>query len=257
MLIVYSNELEGVVRANFNVQVFLKNDITDSTKSILKKRIEQTTGVAAGTLKFVSKEEAKKKFTEETGEDYSFMGENLLRESFRFGVEPAYQDTAKLRLISKQLSAVPGVFQIDYQESAITGINKNRNQIGLVLIGIALVLLIVVVLLIHNTLRLALFSQRFLIRSMQLVGATSGFIQKPFLLRSILYGLVSGLIAAGLLMGLLAYATRKIPELSYIQNTERIGLVLAGLATMGIFVGFLSTYSAVAKYLKLSLDELY
>jgi cell division transport system permease protein len=257
LLLVYSSELERVVRANFKVQVFLKNELTDSVKKALQTKIEKTPGVEAGTLQFISKEEARKKFTQETGEDYSFMGENLLRESFQFGVEVNYQDTTKLRMLSKQLNPLAGVFQIDYQESSITGINKNRNQIGLVLIGVALVLLIVVVLLIHNTLRLALFSQRFLIRSMQLVGATSSFIQKPFLLRSIVYGFISGLIAAGLLTGLLYYANQRIPELSFVQNTERIIMVLGSLAAMGIFVALVSTYRAVAKYLKLSLDELY
>lgn len=257
VLLVYSQELERVVRESFKVQVFLKNDLTDSIKTVLKTNIEKTPGIAPGTLKFISKDEAHKKFTEETGEDFRFMGENLLREYYQFGVTTEYQDTVKLSGIKKRIQKITGVFQVNYQESSITGINKNRNQIGLVLIGIALLLFVVVILLINNTLRLALFSQRFLIRSMQLVGATRGFITKPFLVRSIIYGVIGGVVASGILVGVIMYANRRIPELAYIQNTQRIGIVLGGLVALGIFVALLSTYRAVSKYLQLSLDELY
>ena len=257
VLIVYSNELERVVRESFKVQIYLKNELTDSVKTALKVSIEKTEGIAAGTMNFVSKEEAQKKFIRNTGENFTFQGENLFRESYEFGVTPLYQDTAKLRKMKSQLEKVKGVFQIHYLESSITGINKNRTQIALVLVGVASILFLVVILLINNTLRLALFSQRFLIRSMQLVGATGGFIQKPFLLRSMVYGLIAGGIASGLLIGVLAYATRWVPELATIQNNEHILLVLGGLVALGIFVALLSTYRAVSKYLKLSLEELY
>jgi cell division transport system permease protein len=257
VLIVYSNELERVVRESFKVQVFLKNELTDSAKTTLKSKISRTEGIAPGTLVFISKEDARKKFTQETGEDFSFLGENLLRESYQFGVAATHQDSVKLMAIDKNLSKLPGVFQVHYQESSITGINKNRNQIGLVLVGMATILFVVVILLINNALRLALFSQRFLIRSMQLVGATRSFIQRPFLVRSSLYGLIGGVVASGLLIGMLAYANRRIPELEAIQNTQRILIVLGSLVALGIFVALLSTYRAVSKYLKLSLDELY
>jgi cell division transport system permease protein len=257
VLIVYSDELERVVRESFKVQVFLKNDLTDSAKTILKAKISKTEGIAPGTLVFISKEDARKKFTQETGEDFSFLGENLLRESYQFGVAATHQDSAKLLAMDKSLSKLNGVFQVHYQESSITGINKNRNQIGIVLVGMATILFVVVILLINNALRLALFSQRFLIRSMQLVGATRSFIQRPFLMRSSLYGLISGIVASGLLIGMLAYANRRIPELEAIQNTQRILIVLGSLVALGIFVALLSTYRAVSKYLQLSLDELY
>jgi cell division transport system permease protein len=257
LLVVYSNELERVVRESFKVQVFLKNELTDSVKTVLKSKIEKTAGVAPGTLVHISKEDARKKFTQETGEDFSFLGENLLRESYQFGVSAEHQDSTKLLSMGKTLEKLNGVFQVHYQVSSITGINKNRTQIGLVLVGVAVILFVVVVLLINNTLRLALFSQRFLIRSMQLVGATRSFIQKPFLAKSILYGLIGGIVSSGLLVGVVMYANRRIPELAAIQNNDRILIVLGGLVALGIFVALLSTYRAVSKYLQLSLDELY
>ena len=257
ILIVYSGELERVVRENFRVQVFLKNDLTDSIKSTIKAKLVSQEFVSPGSLIFISKEEARKKFTKETGEDFSFLGENLLKETFQFGVPPAFQDSVRLSSIKSSLAKVSGVFQVYYVESSISAINENKQKIGLVLVGIALVLFVVVVLLINNTLRLALFSQRFLIRSMQLVGATRGFIKKPFLLRALLYGFIGGIIASGLLVALLAFANRRIPELTTIQNNERIMIVFASLTGLGIFVALISTYRAVTKYLQLSLDELY
>jgi cell division transport system permease protein len=257
ILIVYSGELERVVRENFRVQVFLKNELTDSTKAAIRSTLEGQGYVTTGSLIFISKEEARKKFIKETGEDFSFLGENLLRETFQFGVAPAFQDSIKLSSIKQSLSKQQGVFQVYYVESSISAINQNKKQIGLVLIGISGLLFVVVVLLINNTLRLALFSQRFLIRSMQLVGATRGFIKKPFLYRALLYGFISGLISSGLLITILMLANKRIPELKSIQNNERIIIVFASLTVLGIFVALISTYRAVSKYLKLSLDELY
>ena len=257
ILVVYSGELERVVRENFRVQVFLKNDLTDSVKKVIKKKLEKQEYVAGNSLIFISKEEAKKKFIQETGEDFSFLGENLLRETFQFGVPPSYQDSIKLIGIKKSLEKVYGIFQVYYVESSISAINQNKKKIGLVLVGIASLLFTVVVLLINNTLRLALFSQRFLIRSMQLVGATRGFIKKPFLLRALLYGFIGGIISSAILVSLLTFANKRIPELTSIQNNERIMIVLASLVVLGIFVAFISTHRAVSKYLQLSLDELY
>jgi cell division transport system permease protein len=257
LMVIYSGELEKVVRESFRVQVFLKNELTDSVKTVIRKKLENEKFVNRASLKFISKEEARKKFIRETGEDFSFLGENLLRETFQFGIPPQYQDSLKLSGIKKSLERVTGVFQVHYLESSINSINKNRNKIGLILMGIALTLFIVVVLLINNTLRLALFSQRFLIRSMQLVGATHGFIKWPFIMRAMLYGFIGGLIASGLLIGLITFANKKIPELASIQNNDRILIVLASIIGLGIFVALLSTYRAVSKYLQLSLDELY
>jgi len=160
-------------------------------------------------------------------------------------------------LIKKKLEKRKWVHFVDYNPNLIESINKNRNTIGIVLAGSAAALFLVVILLIRNTLRLALFSQRFLIRSMQLVGATRGFITKPFLFRAMGYGLVGSVISGGLLTGLVAYAGKIIPELKLIINPAEILIVLALLTSVGIFVSVWSTWRAMRHYLSLSLDELY
>jgi len=114
------------------------------------------------------------------------------------------------------------VFQVHYIENVIDSINQNLTKIGLVLVGLVVLLLLVVMLLINNTLRLALFSQRFLIRSMQLVGARNWFIQKPFLYRASLHGFVAGILASTLLIALISFATQRVADLALIQNNNRL-----------------------------------
>lgn len=262
LLIIYSKELERVVRENIKIQVYLKNHINEAQHLQIRKNLSSRYFISKKdpekAIQFFSKEEAAKQFIKDTGEDFQhFLGENPLRDAFLITIDPQYHDKASMNKIKIEVEKISGVFQVYYVENVIDSINKNVTKIGIILGGIASLLLLTVVLLINNTLRLALFSQRFLIRSMQLVGAKRWFIQQPFLLRASLHGCISGIIAAGLLLVLVSFANKRIEDLSLIQNSNRITLLLGTLILMGILVALFSTYRAVRKYLKLSLDELY
>ena len=262
ILVIYSKELERVVQDNVKIQVYLKNHITEAQRLQVEKNLYSKNFLPKvnkdKAVQFVSKEEAAKQFIKETGEDFQkFLGENPLRDAYLVGIDPAYQDNKNLMKIKSEVESISGVFQVYYVENVIESVNKNVAKIGFVLIGLASILLITVILLINNTLRLALFSQRFLIRSMQLVGAKKWFIQRPFLFRASLHGLVAGLIASGLIVGLIGYANKRVEDLQLIQNNERILILIGSLLVLGIIVAVLSTQRAVSKYLKLSLDELY
>jgi cell division transport system permease protein len=259
-LVIYSKELERVVRENVKIQVYLKNQVTDVQKTQIEKGLASKVFVAKdkAALQFISKDEAAKQFIEDTGEDFKkFLGENPLRDAYLVRIQEGYHDTESLKKIKADVEQINGVFQVHYVENVIDSINKNVTKIGLILMGLVSLLLLVVVLLINNTLRLALFSQRFLIRSMQLVGARSWFIQRPFLYRAGLHGLIAGVISSVLLILLLSFATKRVEDLELIQNNNRLMLLLASLLVVGMVVAILSTYRAVSKYLKLSLDELY
>lgn len=259
-LVIYSKQLEHAVRDNVKVQVYLKSQLTSEQIKQVEKLLTGKAFVnkSANAIHFVSKEEAAKQFIQETGEDFKkFLGENPLRNAYLVKIDPTYHDTLSLKRIKAEVEQMPGVFQVYYVESVIDSINKNVTKIGLVLMSLVALLLITVVLLINNTIRLALFSQRFLIRSMQLVGAKRWFIQRPFLGRAVLHGALAGAIASGLLLGLISLATKRISELALIQNNDRLLLLIASLLIMGVLVAVASTYRAVAKYLNLSLDELY
>jgi cell division transport system permease protein len=259
-LVIYSKELERVVRENVKIQVYLKSQVTDVQKTQIEKGLASKVFVAKdkAALQFISKDEAAKQFIEDTGEDFKkFLGENPLRDAYLVRIQEGYHDTESLKKIKADVEQINGVFQVHYVENVIDSINKNVTKIGLILMGLVSLLLLVVVLLINNTLRLALFSQRFLIRSMQLVGARSWFIQRPFLYRAGLHGLIAGVISSVLLILLLSFATKRVEDLELIQNNNRLMLLLASLLVVGMVVAILSTYRAVSKYLKLSLDELY
>ena len=261
LLVIYSQELGRVVRENVRIQVYLKSNLDDKQVTALEKQLvnaEFTLKQSPNPVTFVSRDEAAKQFIKDTGEDFKkFLGENPLRDAFLVSLDPAYHDKSKLAAIKTQLEKVPGVFQVYYVESLIESINRNVATIGLILLGLAAIFLVVVVLLINNTLRLALFSQRFLIRSMQLVGATRGFIQWPFILRAMLHGALGGLIACGMLWAVVQVGHQKIQELQLIENQTRTLILLGSLLVMGIFVAVVSTWRAVYRYMRLSLDELY
>ncbi|MCW5911264.1 MAG: permease-like cell division protein FtsX [Cyclobacteriaceae bacterium] len=259
-LVIYSKELERIVRENVKIQVYLNTQVSATQRNHIEKNLASRpyVGEAKGSIEFLSKEQAAKQFIEETGEDFkNFLGENPLRDAYLVRIKEEFHDTDNLKKIKAEIEQIGGVFQVHYIENVIDSINQNITKIGLVLLGLVVLLLLVVMLLINNTLRLALFSQRFLIRSMQLVGARSWFIQKPFLFRAGLHGFIAGLLSSALLVGLIGFATQRVADLALIQNNNRLLLLLLFLVTLGMLVAFLSTYRAVSKYLKLSLDELY
>ncbi|MEL7004083.1 MAG: permease-like cell division protein FtsX, partial [Bacteroidota bacterium] len=209
-------------------------------------------------ISFVSKEEAADTFIKETGEDFSaFLGDNPLRDAYTLKISPEYHENEKLKTIKAELEQSNGIFEVVYVESLVDSINKNLTKISLFLLGFAAILLLVVVMLINNTIKLALFSQRFLIRSMQLVGAKAQFIQKPFLARAAIYGILAGLIASVSLYVLMNFANTKIEDLATLQEDNKIFILFGILLLLGALIGFSSTYRAINKYLKMSLDELY
>jgi cell division transport system permease protein len=261
LLLIYSQELEQQVRQNIRVQVYLKSNVTENQRLQIENKLASQEYVSKENgpgVVFVSKEDAAKKFIEETGEDFvDFIGENPLRDAYLISIAREYHSIAKIEEIKKEIQNMNGVFQVFYVEGLIESVNSNVTKISLILLGLTTVLLVSVVLLINNTLRIALFSQRFLIRSMQLVGAKKWFIIRPFLLRASGYGLLAGVVAAALLWSLSNYAQSKIEDLSILHNQDQFLALVALLLISGIVVAVLSTFFSIRRYLKMSLDQLY
>ncbi len=262
LLLLHANQLKDLIRQNIEVQVYLNKYITENQRIKINKTLASKDYVLVedGTpqISYVSKEEAAEQFIKETGEDFTnFLGENPLRDAYTIKIKSEYHDQDKLVGIKEDIEGISGVFEVTYIESLIDSINKNVTKISIILASFALILLISVIMLINNTIKLALFSQRFLIRSMQLVGATATFIQKPFLYRAALHGLLAGIFASLLLIVLMHYANNEIENLSTLQDPQKILYLFAGLLVLGAVIGFLSTFRSVRRYLKMSLDELY
>lgn len=262
LLILHSNKLKDAIRENITIQIYLDKFVTENDKIRINKLLTQKKYIAKkgdkSLVEFVSKEDAAKMFIESTGEDFiEFLGDNPLRDAFTIKIDPSYQQIDSLKNIEAELSKVDSVFEVVYVQSLVQSINKNITKISLALVAFTIILLITIVILINNTIKLALFSQRFLIRSMQLVGAKAWFIIMPFVRRAGLQGLLAGLIASGLLFALLTYANSVIEELKQLQSINEFLMLFAFILVLGMVIGMVSTYNAVKKYLKMSLDELY
>lgn len=262
ILMLHTNKLTEIIRENVEIQVYLKKNISESERT----RIEKAIHAKSYTLKkndkplveFISKEDAAKDFIEATGEDFTnFLGENPLHDAFLVKINPEYHETQQLQEIKAELENMNGVFEVVYVDTLIQSINQNLTRISIFLLGFAVLLIIAVVLLINNTIKLALFSQRFLIRSMQLVGAKRGFIQRPFIVRSMWHGIIAGILAAGILYVLLRYSYQWMEDLSLLEEPDKLYILLGSLLIIGALIGILSTLKAVNKYLNMSLDELY
>lgn len=261
LLILYSQQLEIQVRQNIKMQVYLRSNLTNAQRLQVENKLLTLPYISKPSregLTYISKDEAAKRFIAETGEDFTkFIGENPLRDAYLISIDRAYHTQEQMVKIKDEIQKMNGVFQVFYVEGVIESVNDNVTKIGLFLGGLIIVLLVTVALLINNTLRIALFSQRFLIRSMQLVGATKWFIQRPFLFRAAGYGLLGALIASGLLWILSDYAHGKIPDLKILHRPDDFLLLIGALLVSGILLSVVSTWVSIQKYLKMSLDELY
>ena len=262
IILIQASSLTKMIRENIEIQVFLDKGLSPQQLSEIRKNLAERPFVLAKEdsvqLRFISNKEAAETFIKNTGEDFTkFLEDNPLRDSYVFSVSEEFQSSEQLTIIAKELEAVPGVFEVSYMTDLVDSINQNLFKVSLIMGGFILILIVTVIMLINNTIRLALFSQRFLIRSMQLVGATRGFIRKPFLVRAFLFGILAGILASAILFSLLEYTKGNIEGFAALQNTELMLLLFATLSVMGGLLSGFSTLRAVNKYLNMSLDELY
>jgi cell division transport system permease protein len=262
VIVIQAKSLTSIIRENIEIQVFLQKNLTDSEKSQLQNTLESKAYILKKDDKsgvtFISQDEAAQSFLEDTGEDFkSFLTDNPLRDSYTIAIAEEYQTSEKIKKIVDEIRTMDGVFEVTYMADLVESINQNLTKVALVLGGFILILIITVVMLINNTIKLALFSQRFLIRSMQLVGATRGFIKKPFLIRGFFFGILAGIIASALLFVIIEYTKANIDGFALLQNYLLLYYLFAGLVIIGGMLSLFSTMQAVNKYLNMSLDELY
>ena len=260
VLMLQTNELKNNIQSNVELQIYLDRNISTTQRARIESQIQAGGVIYSGdeSIKFVSKEEAAKLFIQDTGEDFSqFLGENPLRDAYTIKIDPAFQTNFKLDSISQTIEVIGGVYEVTFVKDLVDAINSNLTKLAIVLLSISVVLVLVVILLINNAIKLALFSQRFLIRSMQLVGAKSSFIKSPFLKRSLGNGAVAGIISSVLLYGLLQIGIANIQGLDQLYNQNLLLSLFGILILLGAIIAYLSTLRAMKKYLKLSLDELY
>ncbi len=256
LILVHANNLSRYVKENIVVNVYVDETTREADVLQLQKQLDANPFVKQ--TQYVSKELAARKLQKDLGEDFiKFLGVNPLSESIDVYLKAEHANTADIAKFKADLLKNPLVKEVNYQAPLVDKMNQNLYSITLVILIFAGIFVVVSVALINNTIRLAIYSQRFLIKSMQLVGATKGFIRKPFLLYGIWHGLLGALIAIIILMGTLYLAVKQIPDLVILQNFTEFGAVFLGVASLGILISGLSTFLAVNRFLRLKIYDLY
>ncbi|MBB5639398.1 cell division transport system permease protein [Pedobacter cryoconitis] len=256
LILVHAKNLSNYVKENIVLNIIVDEGAKEA--DVLQFQKELNANPAVKQTQYVNKELAAKNLTNDLGEDFvNFLGYNPLLSTVDVYLKADYANNKSIDALKANISKNPVVKEVIYQSSLIDMVNKNINTIGLIVLGFAAILLVISIALINNTIRLAIYSQRFLIKSMQLVGATKNFIRKPFIFWAMLHGLIASFIAILILLGLLYYAQKEIPEIIILRNYTEFGIVLLGLVGMGIFLTALSTTFAVSKYLRLKIYDLY
>ena len=256
IIILNAQQLSDHIKENIGFQIILNENAKEADIAKLQKTLDVSSYVKS--TEFVTKEEAAKRLQEDLGEDFiSFLGFNPLLASINVHLKAEYANADSVSWIEKEIIATHLAKEVIYQKSLITNINESVQKISVVILFFCSLLMLVALALINNTIRLSIYSKRFIIKTMQLVGATQGFIRRPFVLTGIKHGLYGAIIAILLLVGLLNFAQKQLPELQELQD-ERMLLYLIGLViVMGIVISWISTSLAVRKYLRLKSDDLY
>lgn len=256
LILVHAKNLSNYVKENIVLNVIVDEGAKEA--DVLQFQKELNSNPAVKQTQYVNKELAARNLTQDLGEDFvNFLGYNPLLSTVDIYLKADYANNKSIEALKASISKNPVVKEVIYQSSLIDMVNQNINTIGIIILGFGVILLVISIALINNTIRLAIYSQRFLIKSMQLVGATKNFIRKPFILVAILHGLIASLIAVIILLGLLYYAQKEIPEIIILRNYTEFGIVFLFLVGVGIFITALSTTFAVSRYLRLKIYDLY
>jgi len=256
LVIINTRELSDYLKESLSFSVILDDDTREADIRMLQKDLDARQYVKS--TEYVSKDQAAVKMKEDLGEDFiSFLGDNPLPPSIDVYLFAGYTNPDSVAKIEKYILEYPFVKEVWYEESLLLLINENVRKISLFLLILSSFLFLIAVTIINNTIRLAIYSKRFLIRTMQLVGATRSFIRKPFLVRSIYHGILASLIAMLLLMGLLYLIEREFLMLFTFESTHLLVFLGILLVIAGILINLISTYLSVNRYLVISEDKLY
>lgn len=256
LLILNAQKVSNYVKENISIQLFLKENVKEADVLQLTKALETERYVKS--TKYISKDEAAEIVKEDVGRDFvEFLGFNPLSASVDINLQGEYAVPDSIQWIEKELLQNQFVQEVHYRPDLVEKIAHNINRITLVVMAFSAILLLIAIALINNTIRLSIYSKRFLIRSMQLVGATGTFIQRPFLWRGLLQGVYGAFIAIILISGVIYLAQQHIPGFFDINDVEVFALIFAGVTLLGIFISFVSTYFAVRRYLRMNPDNLF
>lgn len=256
LLVLNAQKLANYAKENIGFSIMIRDDVKESAILAFQKKLDREEFVKS--TEYIPKEKAAIQLKKELGEDFiGFLGYNPLLPTIDLRLKADYANMVQVERIEHKLLTNPEVKEVFYQKSLVEMVNQNIERISLFILGFSLVLLIISIALINNTIRLSVYSKRFHLRTMQLVGATRSFICRPFIRNSILNGLISAVISLGLLLIIVSLLFQEIPELVQVADFTLYIILVVFILGLGIVLSWLSTWLAVRKYLKMKTDDLY
>ena len=256
LFVLNSKKLSDDFKEEIAMTVFFKNEANDTILKDFGNQLKVSKFVKSSV--FVNKDSAAKQHTDIIGEDFmTFLGTNPLQNSYDIHLKADYIVADSIRKIERNIRANEMVSDIIYDKQLVNLVNDNIKKVSFWILIISGFLTLVAVLLINSSMRLSIYSHRFIIKTMQMVGATKSFIRKPFIWRSIKLGLLGSLLAVLALIGTLVYLDDHFPNLGILDDQLIIGLVLLGVVLIGILITWISTFFATQRFLNLRTDDLY
>lgn len=256
IILINGKKLSDHIKENFQLTIFFRDDVNEADVKRIHQMIESS--AYAKKASYVNKEVAAKEFAAELGQDFvSFLGFNPLLNSVELFVKSDFATTEKIEQIEREIRRNPEVTDVVYQKTIIDEINENVKTVGTILIALSLIFLIIAITLINNTIRLNLYARRFLIKSMQMVGATHWFITKPFAIKSFLHGLYGGIIACLLMTGLLYWIPFWVSDIQLLYDNMQFALLFGIIVVAGIIISMVSSLISTNHYLRMKIDDLY
>ncbi|PCI98689.1 MAG: cell division protein FtsX [Flavobacteriales bacterium] len=256
LIILNARQISNHVKENIGFSIILNKGIKKQEVKHIKDLLDTESFVKS--TEFIDPDAAAAEFQEALGEEFvKFIGENPLLPSIDVKLNAAYANPDSLARIEAELLENTKIKEVFYQADLVDAVNTNMKKISLYLLGFSILLLIIAMALINNTIRLSIYSKRFLIKTMQLVGARHSFIRRPFVLQGIGNGIVAAFIAIGLIVTFLYYLQKQLPELIDFKNIELYGALFLIVIILGIIISWISTNLAVRKYLRIETGDLY
>jgi cell division transport system permease protein len=256
LLLINGRRLSDYVMENIGVTLILKDDAREVDVLKLQKKLEATDYIK--TTRYVDKTTAATELKTELGEDFvDFLGYNPLLSSIDVRVYAAYTNPDSLAMLEKKFLAYPEVQEVYYQRDLVKQLHANVNKISLILLSLSLLMFVIFTALINNTIRLSIYSKRFIINTMQLVGATRSFIRRPFITKGVMYGIYGAMIACFMFLVIFIFYQKELKAFLDFQNPESLALLIGGIFTLGIFISGIATFFAVNKFLRMKFDQLF
>jgi cell division transport system permease protein len=236
--------------------IFLKDNAKNKDIEILQAELKKADYTKSVT--YISKSEAAKKYSEDIGEDFlEFLGENPLKNAIDVSLKSEFVTPEKMAEIEKNLLIRSTVAEVSYDKPLIELLSKNINRLSFWMLLFSSLFTVIAVVLINSSIRLSVYSKRFTIKTMQMVGATKRFIRIPFIWQSIRLGISGALVAIAGLLGFILYMNKMIPEIELLNDYKLLGILFAFIVGLGILITWLSTFFATQRFLNLRTDELY